>query len=208
MRKQSVKFSTATRFVPGLRPLKVAVCYSGPMTYIALLRGVNVGGKNKVSMAALKEVFESLGCSLVKTYINSGNVVFNDSRSAATLSSLIEESLADAFGFEIKSLIVDQKRLGRICAALPAQWRNDEAMKCDVMFLWDEKNSEKVLEEITIKPGIDSVKYIDGALLWSVDRKHLKQSGMLRMVGTDLYRHMTIRNCNTVRKLRELAANN
>ncbi len=77
-------------------------------------------------------------------------------------------------------------------------------MKCDVMFLWAENNSDQVLGELTIKPAINSIKYVDGALLWSVPRNQVNESGLLKLAGTNLYKQMTIRNCNTVRKLAEL----
>lgn len=176
------------------------------MTYIVLLRGINVGGNNTVSMSRLKEVLEALGCENVRTYINSGNVVLSDSRSAAELHAAIEGVLKKVFGFEVKALVIDKPALNRIALALPADWRNDTTMRCDVMFLWDEKNSPSVIEEVPAKPDIDTVKYVDGALLWSVARENVTKSGLPKLIGTDLYKKMTIRNCNTVRKLAELAA--
>lgn len=76
-------------------------------------------------------------------------------------------------------------------------------MKCDVMFLWDKYNNKSVIEQLTIKPEIDEVKYVHGALVWKVDRKNVTKSGMMKIVGTDLYRNMTVRNCNTVRKIND-----
>lgn len=63
------------------------------MNYVALLRGVNVGGKNKVSMSELKVCFEDLGYQNVSTYINSGNILFTSSKSAAALAKEIEATL-------------------------------------------------------------------------------------------------------------------
>lgn len=176
------------------------------MIYIVLFRGINVGGNNKVSMAQLKEVLETLGCKNVKTYINSGNVVLSDMRSGEALHTAIEDSLKKELGFEIKALVINKSTFYRVVTALPADWRNDDTMRCDVMFLWSEKNTSKVLESIPAKPGIDTVKYVDGALMWSVARANVTKSGLHKLIGTDLYGKMTIRNCNTVRKLAELAA--
>ena len=71
------------------------------MTYLALLRGINVGGKNKVEMARLKTLFESIGCGDVRTYINSGNVIFTSNRVAARLRTSIEKAIAKEFGFHV-----------------------------------------------------------------------------------------------------------
>lgn len=175
------------------------------MIFIVLLRGINVGGNNTVSMAELKEALERLGCKNVRTYINSGNVILSDSRNAAELHAAIEGTLKKVFGFEISALVLGKSALDRIALALPADWRNDTIMRCDVLFLWNDKNTPSVIKEIPAKPGIDNVKYVDGALLWSIARNNVTKSGLPKLIGTDLYKKMTIRNCNTVRKLAELA---
>ena len=77
------------------------------MTYLALLRGINVGGKNKVEMARLKTLFESIGCSDVRTYINSGNVIFTNGRVAARLRTSIEKAIAQEFGFDVRVVLRD-----------------------------------------------------------------------------------------------------
>ncbi len=77
-------------------------------------------------------------------------------------------------------------------------------MKCDIMFLWEHMDKPNILKQLTIKPEIEEVKYVSGAILWRVDRTSVTKSGMMKLVGTELYRHMTIRNCNTTRKLLEL----
>ncbi len=182
------------------------ICYSWCMTYIALLRGINVGGNKKVSMLQLKGMFESLGCESVHTYINSGNVVFTDSRKPAELHRAIESALAETFGFVVQVLLLNKPALDRIVSALPLSWRNDDNMRCDVMFLWKDKNSPDVVQEIVIKADVDHVKYVDGALLWCVARDQVTKSGLSRLIGTSLYKKITIRNCNTVRKLAELAS--
>ena len=175
------------------------------MTYVALLRSINVGGNNKIPMLELRLLFKGLGCNDVRTYINSGNVLFSDGRSSTELQSAIEASLHTTFGFTVKVLVIDKPSLDRIASALPDTWRTDATMKCDVLFLWVEKNSDQVLGELTTKPAIDSIKYVDGALLWSVPRNQVNESGLLKLAGTNFCKQMTIRNCNTVRKLAQLS---
>jgi uncharacterized protein (DUF1697 family) len=176
-----------------------------PMIYVALLRGINVGGKNKMAMPRLKRTFEEVGLTDVTTYINSGNVIFKDSRrKPATIISALEKAIEQDFGFQIKLLIRDLAAIRKTIKALPDNWTNDNSMKCDVMFLWDGFDRKDVLNDLKIKPDIEDVVYVPGAIIWRVDRPNVTRSGMIKLVGTELYKGMTIRNCNTVRKLAEL----
>lgn len=175
------------------------------MIYVALLRGINVGGKNKVPMPKLKATFEQADMTNVTTYINSGNVVFNDNRrKPPTIVSVLEEIIEEGLGLSIKVLIRDLPAIRKVTKSLPNTWTNDAKMKCDVMFLWKGFDRRDILKELKIKPEIEDVIYVPGAIIWRVDRPNVTRSGMMKLVGTDLYKGMTIRNCNTVRKLAEM----
>ena len=177
------------------------------MIYVALLRGINVGGNKKVDMKELKTVFEGAGMSSVKTYINSGNIVFtDDSHRKDDLSAALEGAIAAHFDLSIKVLVYAFGDFQRIAANIPHDWTNDKDMKSDVWFLWMEADAESVLEQLTIKPEIDRVKYVPGAVLWSVDKDKVTRSGMSKVVGTRLYKLVTVRNVNTVRKLLAMMA--
>lgn len=169
------------------------------MRYIVLLRGINVGGNNKVNMTALKTALETAGFQNVTTYINSGNILLDTS--VDNVAEAVEEVIELTFGFPVYVIALSKDSFLKIAKALPADWTNDTTMKTDVMFLWQDVDSPEIIKEVTIKPELDRVLYVPGALLWSVDRPNITRSGMLKLVGTDLYKRMTIRNCNTVRKL-------
>lgn len=176
-------------------------------TYLALLRGINVGGKNKVDMGRLKTTFEALGLTRVRTYLNTGNVVFaHDRNRPAELTALLEEAIATESGFPVKVLLRRRQDMESVAEAIPPSWKDDSTMRCYVMFLWEDVDEPDVLEHLTIKEGIDEVKYVPGAVVWRVDRAVLTRSGMMKLTSHDLYRSMTIRNCNTVRKLVDLMA--
>ncbi len=175
------------------------------MTYVALLRGINVGGKNKVEMAKLKQTFERLGFVSVKTFIASGNVVFHTEEiDPAKLTRRIESAIKADFGIRIKVVLRDQKSMGKLVKAIPTSWVNDKVMKCDVMFLSEEVDNKTVLTQLPFDSAIEDVKYVPGAVIWRIDRDKAARSRMFRIVGTKLHQHMTIRNPNTVRKLYEL----
>ena len=175
------------------------------MIYVALLRGINVGGKNKVDMKKLKETFEKVGMRDVVTYINSGNVIFQDAEhSKEKIAGLLETAIQEDFSLDIKVLIRSLNEYQEIMKVVPDHWKNDKEMKSDVLFLWEEIDQETVLEDLTIKPEIDQVLYVPGALLWSVDKKNLTKSGMMKLAGAKLYKKMTVRNINTTRKIYEM----
>lgn len=172
------------------------------MKYVALLRGINVGGNNTVSMARLKELFEQVGMTSVSTYINSGNIFFStDLLAEEEIAVLLEQAIEVQFGFAVKALVRSSERLLATADALPRSWVNNPDMKSDVIFLWPEIDNFAILEKVQAKPGVDKVKYVSGALLWSIKRVDRNKSNLPKLVGTALYKQMTIRNCNTVRTL-------
>lgn len=175
------------------------------MWYVALLRGINVGGVNRVSMAELKAAFETAGMDDVRTYINSGNVIFSSALEDRTeLTRLLRESVRDRVGVDVDLLLRDTEELRTIVEAMPADWRNDSGMKCDVVFLGDGMDAAAVLEELQPRPGVEDAFTVPGAVGWRVDRKDATRSRLTRIVGTPLYKQVTVRNCNTARKLFEL----
>lgn len=175
------------------------------MVYVALLRGVNVGGNGKVDMKELKAVFEATGMTSVKTYINSGNVVFvTDTRSNARIAETLESAIEKRFHAAVRVLVRSIDEIRSVVEALPADWTNDTTTKCDVFFLWDDADQPSILERLDFDPQTDDVRYTPGAVIRRVDHKNASKSRLTRIVGTPLYQQMTTRNCNTARKLLQL----
>ena len=176
-----------------------------PSSYVALLRGINVGGKTKVDMATLRETVAGVGCDEVGTYINSGNVVFKDARSARTLVPKIERAIEDEFGFPVPVQLRDLPAIRRLCKAIPDEWTNDKELKTDVMFIAPKLDKPGLLDSIVHDPEIETVLHVPGAIVWNISRKNAGRSNAMRLVrDREIYSLMTIRNVNTVRKLREL----
>jgi uncharacterized protein (DUF1697 family) len=174
-------------------------------TYVALLRGINVGGNSKVAMSLLKKVFEGLDHSDVLTYINSGNVIFkSDEKDIQSLTKAIESAIEKEFGFQVRTTLRDKASITKLVQKIPKEWSNDTDQKTDVLFLWDEFDSKKSLDLLTKNPDVDTLLYIPGAIVWNINRSLYTKSGMHKFIGTTLYKHMTARNINTVRKLYEL----
>ena len=177
------------------------------MTYVAFLRGVNVGGKGIVSMVAIKDALVALGMSEVRTYINSGNVIFSTRASGAQqLTDRIEKALEQHTGIAIKVLVMDHKALKKMVDAIPPNWVDDKTMRTYVLLLWKELDDRGILDRLPIKPGVDELKYTPGAVVWRVDREDVGRRQMNKIVGTPMYKKITVRSANTMRKLKELTA--
>jgi uncharacterized protein (DUF1697 family) len=175
---------------------------AGVTTYVALLRGINVGGNAMVSMKELKACFEGLGLQDVSTFINSGNIIFKDSRtSIPKLTQLIESGIKAHRNMDIRVTIRSAEDMASICAKIPAKWVTDSAMRTDVMFLWDEVDTPEMIAAIPTNPKVDRLLHVKGALIWNVNRKDYAKSKVPKMIGSKLYKNMTARNANTARKL-------
>nr|WP_281367801.1 DUF1697 domain-containing protein [Saccharibacillus deserti] len=175
-----------------------------------MLRGINVGGNNKVDMKRLKTAFEQVGMERVKTYINSGNIVFvNENLPRTELAGVLEGAIEAEFGLDIRVLVRSLEEMEAIFAVLPEHWSNGDEMKSDVFFLWDEVDQAAVPGELPLTPGVGTLLFAPRAVLFAVDRANAGRSGMNKLIGSKLYARMTVRNVNTTRQLlkmmRELA---
>lgn len=174
------------------------------MKYVALLRGINVGGNKAVNMAQLKAMFEQNGYANVSTYINSGNVIFEAKKDAQTIVPTIEKAIERTFGFEVPVIVRSADQIHALAKLIPDDWQNNQEHKTDILFLWQKVDKAEVLDELPARAEIDNVRYTPGAVIWYVKRSDINKSGMNKLIGTELYRNMTIRNVNTVRKLVQL----
>lgn len=171
------------------------------MKYVALLRGINVGGNYKVSMAELKLCFERAGYSDVRTYINSGNILFSDNGTVQDIAQEVEKHIEAAFGFAVAVLVLPFSQLLAIAESIPDEWQNNTEQKTDILFLWPAADSQEIIQRIGLRKEIEQYLYAPGALVWNIGRGNVTKSKLLRIVGTPLYKQMTVRNVNTVRKL-------
>ena len=171
------------------------------MKYIALLRGINVGGKRKVEMKRLRTFFESLGYTNVVTYLNSGNVIFESDIKQETLQKEIPKKLEKEFGFEIQTLVKNEKEIKSIAKAIPKEWKNDAEQKTDVAYLFPEIDSKKTIDALPVKKEFIDMRYVKGAILWNVKRKEYNKSHLNKIISLKQYQLMTVRNVNTARYL-------
>ena len=177
------------------------------MRYVALLRGINVGGRTLVKMADLKSCIENLGFDRVSTYIASGNVLFDsDENDAAELAGTIEAAIETRFELPVKVVVLDRTAYGRIVKAIPKPWIGDAALRANVAFLRPGTDAKQVVRELEPDAAIEEVKAVDGAILWATRRDSLNRSVMRKLIGGAAYKELTVRSLNTTLKLHELLA--
>jgi len=175
-------------------------------TFVALLRGVNVGGKNMINMSSLKASFERLGFKDVSTYINSGNILFKSKESdPRKLEKKIERMLSSEYKLEAKVVVKSYSEMANLAKSLPKNWNGDKAYRFNVMFLRHAIDSEDILNELEPNQEIEEVVvYRPGALLWSSRLCDLNQTSMAKLSSRKPFQQVTVRNLNTTRKLYEL----
>ncbi len=175
------------------------------MRYVALLRGINVGGKAMIRMADLKACVEGLRLEQVSTYIASGNVLFRSSRrSAAALESEIEHAIEGAFGLPVQVIVIGRAAFGRIVAAIPKQWVGDADRRANVAFVRRGTDAKEIVRALRPDPAVETVKAVDGAILWATRRDSLDRSVMRKLIGGASYKELTVRNLTTTLRLNEL----
>lgn len=176
------------------------------MKYIALLRGINVGGNNKVPMAELKVCFEGLGFFQVRTHINSGNVLFvSEEDDTQVLQADIEAGIEKMFGFPVRVLVVQDAVIEAAIQQAPSGFGQDpEKYYSDVAFLFT-GSAEEFVAEIDTNPAVDTVWAGDDVIYYQRLRAEVTKSKISKMAGKPFYKQLTIRNWNTVTKLQALA---
>jgi uncharacterized protein (DUF1697 family) len=170
--------------------------------YVALLRGINVGGRNLLKMADVRDRLEGRDFTGVTTYIQSGNVLF-ESRSldAVRLTAVMEKALVTAFGHEVPVFLRSQPQLKRIVSQAPPAWKTGNALRQNVAFLRAPLTAKRALSEIEVRLDVDSVTAGNGVLYMSTVMSRLKQSRLPKIVGTPIYRETTIRSYSTCQKI-------
>ena len=171
--------------------------------YVALLRGINVGGKNLIKMTDLKICLEDLGFKDVHTYIQSGNVLFNAAGSdQAKLTRQVEDALSKSFDYEARVVVRSRRQMKDVVTHAPKGFGSDPATyRYDVIFLKEPLTAAKAMESVTTKEGVDQAFAGKGVLYFSRLISRASQSHLARIITMPVYKSMTIRNWNTTTKL-------
>ena len=175
------------------------------MKYVLLLRGINVGGKNKVAMSNLKDMISKLGYENVITYINSGNIIFDTNDNKEIVRVKISHML-ETFPFSINKVILTQEEYLDEISNLP-EWWSEELFRRDVLFYSDEVDYSVMKERIKMMPLNDEmVHFGKRAVFWGKcnEKNYLSTSYHKLLMKESFYKSITIRNAKTFEKIIEL----
>jgi uncharacterized protein (DUF1697 family) len=177
------------------------------MTRLLLFRGINVGGKNKISMATLREGLAELGCAEVQTYINSGNAIVDSPLPDAELAALVEEDLPTRFHLDselVRVLVLSPEKLRAVIEDRPKGFGDKpDTYHSDAIFLIG-IGVEEAMAVFQPREGVDAVWPGAGVIYSQRLSAERTKSRLGRIIGTPAYASMTIRSWQTTLKLREL----
>lgn len=173
--------------------------------YIALLRGINISGKNKVPMAELRKCFETLDFMEVKTCLNSGNVIFScKDTDAAELVNRIERMIQHLFSLNIPVFVIPQEELADILRHVPDWWGTENQEIYDnLIFILPPATFPDIYHEIGApKEGLEQIQEYQSVVFWSFSRKdYQKTNWWSKTASVPLGSKLTIRTANTIRKI-------
>jgi uncharacterized protein (DUF1697 family) len=176
-------------------------------TFVVLLRGINVGGKNRIPMTRLKKCLEELGYSSVSTYIASGNVILKSDQRADQTRARIEEALPKRFRLDnelIRALVLTPDQLRAVIENKPEGFGEEpEKYHSDAIFLMG-IDSAQAMPAFNPREGVDQVWAGNGVIYSQRLSSQRTKSRLSKIMETPLYKSMTIRNWNTTTKLLEI----
>ena len=171
-------------------------------THVALLRGINVGGRNLIPMPALRICFEEHGFRNVSTYIQSGNVLFDAAGTSPELANRIERMLEAAFDYEPTVVVRSARQMRAVVARAPNGFGSDpDAYRYDAIFLKEPLTPAAAIEQVPTNPDVDRATAGPGVLYFSRLAARASSSRLSRIVSSPIYARVTIRNWNTTTKL-------
>ena len=179
------------------------------MKYVALLRGINISGKNKISMSELKSELENNKYQNVTTYLNSGNVIFESCiDNKETIMKDINKIIYGKFNLEIPIFIITTSELENILKHCPNWWGTDNKEIYDnLIFIIPPTKYNEVYNTIgEPSKDIEKIEEYNNSIFWSFDlSKYRKANWWIKTASTDIKDKITIRTANTMRKVLELS---
>ena len=172
------------------------------MRYVALLRGINVGGKGIIKMTELKAAMANCGFANVKTYIQSGNVIFeSDEEKTSNIASRMERCILKAFKIDSQTIVITYDQIKKVVSEVPPDWDQRNDLRRYIAFIREPVTPLEVLKQIRLKEGVDFAKAGEGVVYMTTLLSGLTKSGFAKLVSTKVYKDITIRNYSTVQKL-------
>ena len=178
--------------------------------YALLVRGINVGGKNKVVMAELRQELTELGLEKVESYINSGNIFFTSTAPKVKLIEKLESFFGTCYPFIQSFSLLSQEDYEAEVENLPAWWKEDLTRK-DVLFYTEGLDVDQVIESVESLELKDEVVHFGKlGIFWGKfsEESYSKTAYHKYLLKMPFYRHITIRNAKTFDKIGQMLKNN
>jgi uncharacterized protein (DUF1697 family) len=173
--------------------------------HVALLRGINVGGRNKLPMKQLVPLFEQAGCKNVQTYIQSGNVIFRASDAVARrIPTVVAKAIADQFGYSIPVVVRDAKSLDRIANKNPFLAAGADPAMLHVAFLAARPSAAKLKDLDPHRSPPDEYTLSGSEIYLHCPKGFARTKLTNAYFDSKLDTTSTVRNWKTVLKLLEL----
>lgn len=172
--------------------------------YAAFLRGINISGKNKISMPELKLALEEAGFTDVSTYLNSGNIVFEASSNKKDLRSQIEQLITQRFSLNIPVYILEVDSLKEIISSAPERWGTDDKTQYDnLIFILSDDSPQDICSTIgEPSQNLEKIQIHKNVIFWTFDRKlYQKCNWWKKTAASGIAEKLTIRTAGTVKKL-------
>jgi uncharacterized protein (DUF1697 family) len=175
--------------------------------YVALLRGINVGGNNIIPMAELRACFTAMGFTDVATLIQSGNVVFTAGTTMRRkIVATVEQALSSTFSYSAAVTVLSADEIRQVVEQAPRGFGSKpESYRYDVMFPLPPTPAAEILPELPANPKVDMVAAGEHAIYYRRLIALATRSKLSRIISLPVYRHLTVRNWNTTTKLHRLA---
>lgn len=175
------------------------------MKYAVLLRGINVGKNISIKMADLKYAVEEAGFKNVKTYIQSGNVVFESpEEELLKIESVLQYTLHNAFNFDSGLVVLTRDQLERVLIEVPEDWLKREDLRRYIAFIKRPLTVKDIMREMELREGVDSIKEGADVLYMSTLLSGLTRSRFTKLISKTVYKSITIRNYATTQKILDL----
>jgi uncharacterized protein (DUF1697 family) len=171
--------------------------------YLALLRGINVGGNNIIKMSDLKSCFEEMGFKDVSTYIQSGNIIFRSGGGdKRELTREIEERLSQRFTYQSRVALLSRQQVRDIVGKAPPDFGTEpDKYRYDVLFVIEPLKVGELMKKVSPRVEVDRVYEGESALYFSRLISRASQSRLSKIITIPEYKDITIRNWNTTTRL-------
>ena len=173
--------------------------------YIALLRGINISGKNKIAMSELKAHVEKLGYEDVATHLNSGNVIFSSvEEDELRLADEIKMMVQTCFGIDTSVFVIRQKDLEEVLRKAPNWWgTEDKEIYDNLIFVMPYTTAQSIAEKIGEPTnGLEQIDIHKNMVFWSFDKKkYAKANWWKKTASAGIGEMLTIRTANTLKKI-------